>query len=410
MCEHPQAAMSEQGGATGHSCQGKSWASASSRNLARRRRRVVRSQVGASWAEALHHRSKHMRQALSAHWELTTLVGAHAPSLKDEIAAAQLVGLSGLDYFRECAQVANWAKHAPPPLTSSLKHIPQEYVYADVLEEFRANLVSQKCNDAVEGHMEIVEPGLLPEMPELPCSRGHGGGDIGVVETDRKPADEASVDVAEDNALAAWARGDVDPSCPSIAEVGLAGVLHYVLFEESDFSGGSEQVDNDESGETKVEEKVVDTGMLGELAAFCGEGHPLVHELADGEYCCDMDGCDIHIFGGQRLLFCALCDFAVCEQCYYKSHRPGEQDGVIQLDSVSFHERKGAEPGVREDSAVEVAVDNDGNEEKVVEDDMCWRRKLRINNLVALLANRRPGRRKDAMLAEYRQLVGHVPS
>ena len=66
-------------------------------------------------ASALAIRTKAFRFSLAMHWELGRSVGCHYPRFRDQLAAAQLVGLPGLRDYREARDHGNWARHSRPP-------------------------------------------------------------------------------------------------------------------------------------------------------------------------------------------------------------------------------------------------------------------------------------------------------
>ena len=94
--------------------EGRAWAAASARTLARRRRREFRHEIGTTRAYALAKQADLFRASLVAHWGLSDRLGAHMASILDAVAAARILGL-GAAGAEEAGVGCNWARHAPPP-------------------------------------------------------------------------------------------------------------------------------------------------------------------------------------------------------------------------------------------------------------------------------------------------------
>ena len=69
------------------------WAAASARTLARRLRRQARDERGLGRSAALAVRTKAMRAALAAHWELGDALGWHPAAMGEALSAARLLKL-----------------------------------------------------------------------------------------------------------------------------------------------------------------------------------------------------------------------------------------------------------------------------------------------------------------------------
>ena len=95
----------------------RSWAAASARTLARRRRRGRQAERGWSRGAALARRIKELRNSLGVHWRLADAVGRHLPTLGEEVAAARLLGCDAdlLQEAHEALEAGNAARHSPPP-------------------------------------------------------------------------------------------------------------------------------------------------------------------------------------------------------------------------------------------------------------------------------------------------------
>ena len=85
---------------------GAEWAASSARTLARRLRRVRAREEGPSQARALAFRTKVLHKVLSEHWKLQASLGLHVPTLREAVAAAELVGArESLAELREATTV-----------------------------------------------------------------------------------------------------------------------------------------------------------------------------------------------------------------------------------------------------------------------------------------------------------------
>ena len=128
---------------------GKSWASASARTLARRRRREWRSEQGHSWASAAARRAELFRVALLEHWYLSSSLGVHFVQMADAIEAMRLVchcDGQRLAQAQEAKDAGNWSKHSPPPGgLAKAPLVPPAAVHAPLLEEFRFSLYAADC-------------------------------------------------------------------------------------------------------------------------------------------------------------------------------------------------------------------------------------------------------------------------
>ena len=91
---------------------GRAWASASARTLARRLRRERVRSIGASRAQALTVRVSQFRTSLALHWGLCDRIGAHFSQFADALTAAQLarVPLPDLSELTEARDHGDWAK------------------------------------------------------------------------------------------------------------------------------------------------------------------------------------------------------------------------------------------------------------------------------------------------------------
>ena len=142
----PQRSLQEAGG--------KSWAAASARTLARRLRRQRQSTTGSTRAAALARRAAVLRLELAEHWRLEDLLHLRGPSLRFVVEAARLMQAlppDELDACEELASQANWARHAPAPLSAPrLPPIPKG-IQASGLEIFRAKLSVNTAPDHAAG-------------------------------------------------------------------------------------------------------------------------------------------------------------------------------------------------------------------------------------------------------------------
>ena len=110
------------------------------------------------------------RLGLATHWDLTNRIGKHQAQLRDALSAARLLGIEGTpdNDFTEVLASSNWAKHAPPPGSTSLLPMPPDCsgaVRAEALEHFRSTLYAQ--------------PEQVPEQGEEPGHPDRGAASVG---------------------------------------------------------------------------------------------------------------------------------------------------------------------------------------------------------------------------------------
>ena len=121
------------------------WAAASARTLARRLRRKQQQELGLTRAMALARRVAALRSALKQHWFISDLLGAHNSQLAESLEAARILRAlpaTDLAEARFVKDLANWARHSPPPGVQAQPHMPAGGLLASRLETFREQLYS----------------------------------------------------------------------------------------------------------------------------------------------------------------------------------------------------------------------------------------------------------------------------
>ena len=88
---------------------------------------MMRKELGQPWGQALSWRAECLRQGLAAHWALNSRMRAHQGSFRDDIEAADLVGILSDEEkveLREQLALANWARHSALPGVATLQPTP----------------------------------------------------------------------------------------------------------------------------------------------------------------------------------------------------------------------------------------------------------------------------------------------
>jgi hypothetical protein len=142
-------------------------------------RRARRQELGLSRAAALAQRTKVLRRALAAHWQLADVLGGFAPCHGDALAAVRLLGAAPavLIDAQFDLEEGNWARHAPPPGQARLRPVPTEARRAEVAE---AALAQTQVLGAVPLAAPLAlerPPGVWHEVSSREWGNAPAGGD-----------------------------------------------------------------------------------------------------------------------------------------------------------------------------------------------------------------------------------------
>ena len=203
--------------------------------------------MGPTRASALATRSKVLRAALSAHWDLQDKLHAHFATFGEAVHVATLLGLptAEVEIFDEYCAQGNWARHSPPPgAWPKPPKVPTAAVCAPALESFREGLF-QGVHESME---EITHNVYLAEVakswpgvpnvtePEAPfvsddenftnaSNVGMSDGDGDVDQRVEEPADRQPADLPVDDDAMEFNCSDTSDASEEEGDVASAGRL-----------------------------------------------------------------------------------------------------------------------------------------------------------------------------------------
>ena len=285
------------------------WAAASARTLARRLRRKWRQELGQPRAAALVIRTRALREALTAHWQLSDLVGCHFPTFGDSLSAASLLGnKTNMADMKEAQLLGNWARHAPPP---GMRQPPTTPVQAISASELEAKLLGEEA-----AHHDHTQEGL---KNHLGIANNFIDGEHGCRQTGPETVDSNGVGIAAqqmDKAVEV-----VMTSADEVLEAEKCGIA--VQESEADLKEGEADLDQCPKCNMQMEQKWPNR-KKGEIydCDVCGRRRTDLQRRHGDSHC---------------LLLCEACDYAVCGKCCIEAAKRDEQF-LLLLNRYGFGE------------------------------------------------------------------------
>ena len=271
--------------------------------------------MGPTRASALATRSKVLRAALSAHWDLQDKLHAHFATFGEAVHVATLLGLptAEVEIFDEYCAQGNWARHSPPPgAWPKPPKVPTAAVCAPALESFREGLF-QGVHESMEEitHTEAVSlpwgPPIvdnvqvqLEQQGEAASAPHTGHEEPGSLIPPAEPGDHASL---FSHLRLKHGRHDLSGICPENYEACRRGEYYFAV----------------KAGKHLVP------------CALCRRAMALVRRVGYNEYQCDV--CQQLIEKGEFTVICVGCDFSYCALCAFGHYLKGyPQRGAQVLD------------------------------------------------------------------------------